>query len=71
MTAVELHDAAARLVGQRIEQGLGDHVDGATLARIASLLATSTPATTKTPGDHRPSVFIKEGGRASATSNTA
>jgi hypothetical protein len=71
MTAAELHDAAARLVGQRIEQGLGERVDGATLARIASLLATPPAGTTKTPGDHRPSAFIKEGGRASATSNTA
>jgi hypothetical protein len=48
MTAAELHDAAARLVGQRVEQGLGERVDGGTLARIASLLAM-TPTTTKTP----------------------
>ena len=70
MTAAELHTAAARLVGQRIEQGLSERVDGATLARIASLLATSTPETTKTPG--QASVFVSaEDGRDATAASTA
>jgi hypothetical protein len=73
MTAAELHDAAARLVGQRIEQGLGERVDGATLARIVSLLVTSTREATKTPGFLDPSVFVNsvEGGGDAPASTTA
>jgi hypothetical protein len=67
MTTAELHTAAARLVGQRVEQGLGERVDRATLARIAALIGEIAPTTTKTPSG-RPSVFISEDGNVSAPS---
>jgi hypothetical protein len=44
MTADELHTAAARLVAQRVEQGLTEKVaERGTLARIVSLLGEPEP----------------------------
>jgi hypothetical protein len=72
--AEELHVAAERLVGQRIEQGFGERVDRATLARIAVLIGELPPETTKTPGHLVPSVFISSGvedGHAAASTPAA